>query len=93
MHRTKETTPNKDADDKLRILGLRGGKVLDTCMGLGYTAVGAIIKGAEVVVSVERESTVIRVAEIGSMAWILSWDPLNPISESVDSSSPPNMQI
>jgi len=64
MHRTKETTPDKDTDEKLEALGLEGGRVLDTCMGLGYTAIGALSRGAEVVVSVEREPPVIRVAEM-----------------------------
>ncbi|MCX6649535.1 MAG: RsmD family RNA methyltransferase [Candidatus Bathyarchaeota archaeon] len=64
MHRTKETTPDADTMEKLGVLGLSGGRVLDTCMGLGYTAVGALERRAEVVVSVERESPVIRVAEM-----------------------------
>jgi predicted methyltransferase len=64
MHRTKETTPDVDTREKLSALGLEGGKVLDTCMGLGYTAIGALERGAEVVVSVEREPPVIRVAEM-----------------------------
>ena len=33
-------------------------------MGLGYTAIGALARGAEVVVSVERDPPVIRVAEM-----------------------------
>ena len=64
MHRTKETTPDADTGEKLGILGLKGGKVLDTCMGLGYTAIGALDRGAEAVVSVERQSPVVRVAEM-----------------------------
>jgi predicted methyltransferase len=64
MHRTKEITPDKDAEEKLKVLGLKKGKVLDTCMGLGYTAIGALTRGAEVIVSVEREPPVIRVAEM-----------------------------
>ncbi|OGD61296.1 hypothetical protein A3K78_02710 [Candidatus Bathyarchaeota archaeon RBG_13_52_12] len=64
MHRTKEITPDEDAEEKLEILLLKKGRALDTCMGLGYTAIGALARGAEVVVSVERESPVIRVAEM-----------------------------
>ncbi len=64
MHRTKGTTPDRDTEEKLEVLGLHGGRVLDTCMGLGYTAVGAIKRGAEVVVSIEKESAVLRVAEM-----------------------------
>ena len=64
MHRTKDITPDKDAEEKLEVLRLKKGRVLDTCMGLGYTAIGALARGAEVVVSVEREPPVIRVAEM-----------------------------
>jgi predicted methyltransferase len=48
MHRMKKFTPAGDAADKLRVLG-RGlrGRVLDTCTGLGYTAIGA--SGSEAV--------------------------------------------
>jgi predicted methyltransferase len=64
MHRTKETTPYVDTEEKLGALGLKGGRAFDTCMGLGYTAIGALERGAEVVVSVEREPPAIRVAEM-----------------------------
>ena len=37
MHRTKDTTPDRDTRTKLDVLGLEGGTVLDTCMGLGFT--------------------------------------------------------
>ncbi len=64
MHRTKDTTPDADTREKLNILGLSGGKVLDTCMGLGYTAIGAVDRGAEVVISIERQPPVIRVTQM-----------------------------
>ncbi len=64
MHRTKDTTPDKDTEAKLCVLGVVDGKVLDTCMGLGYTAIGALNRGAEVVVSVEKDSAVVRVAQM-----------------------------
>jgi predicted methyltransferase len=64
MHRTKGTTPNEDAEEKLETLGLRGGRVLDTCMGLGYTAAGALRRDAEAVVTIEREPAVVRIAEM-----------------------------
>ena len=46
MHRTKDTTPDRMRWKKSKILGLRHGKVLDTCMGLGYTAIQADEYGA-----------------------------------------------
>jgi len=62
MHRTSGTTPDRDAESKLAALGLEGGTVLDTCMGLGYTAVEAARRGAETVVTIELEPAVLRVA-------------------------------
>jgi predicted methyltransferase len=64
MHRTKDTTPDRDTEKKLEMLGIRGGCVLDTCMGLGYTAIQAQKCGAECVVSVEFEPNVIRIAQL-----------------------------
>ncbi|MCW4014146.1 MAG: methyltransferase [Candidatus Bathyarchaeota archaeon] len=64
MHRTKDTTPEKDTEDKIQALGLHSGRVLDTCMGLGYTAVQAHQNGAEYVVSIEYEPNVIRIAQL-----------------------------
>ena len=64
MHRTKDTTPERDTKEKIDILGLRHGKVLDTCMGLGYTAIQAHECGAEYVISIEYEPNVIRIAQL-----------------------------
>ena len=64
MHRTKETTPDEDTEEKLEALGLTGGRVLDTCMGLGYTAIGALKRKAETIITVEREPSVIRIAQM-----------------------------
>ena len=55
MHRTRRTTPDADAGLKLEALGVGGCRVLDTCAGLGYTALGAVGRGAELAVSVELE--------------------------------------
>jgi len=64
MHRTKGTTPDRDASDKIKTLGISGGKVLDTCAGLGYTAGAALDRGAEVVVSIEVSPQVLRIAQM-----------------------------
>ncbi len=78
MHRTKGTTPKKDAAEKLEILGLEGGRVLDTCAGLGYTSVGALERGAELVLTVELEPPVLRIAELNPWSWrIFEDDRLN----------------
>jgi len=59
MHRTKGTTPDRDTHDKLKILGLSSGTVLDTCMGLGYTAIEAQRRGADRVITIEFEPNVL----------------------------------
>ena len=64
MHRTRRTTPDADAGLKLEALGVGGCRVLDTCAGLGYTALGAVGRGAELVVSVELRPEVLRIAEL-----------------------------
>lgn len=71
MHRTKGTTPDCDAKEKLDILGLNGGNVLDTCMGLGYTAIQAVKRGAIEVVSVEFEPNVLRISQINPWSRVL----------------------
>jgi len=68
MHRTKETTPDMDTGRKLDRLGLRGGAVLDTCTGLGYTAVEAARRGASHVVTVELEPSVLLIARMNPWA-------------------------
>lgn len=65
MHRIKDVTPDEDTRLKLRNVGsFRGKSVLDTCMGLGYTAIGAILKGAASVVTVEIDKNVLELARI-----------------------------
>jgi predicted methyltransferase len=62
MHRTVGTTPDLDARVKLEALGVDGGRILDTCTGLGYTALEALRQGGEIVVSVEIRPGVLRIA-------------------------------
>ena len=62
MHRTVGTTPDVDARVKLEALGVDGGRVLDTCTGLGYTALEALRRGGALVVSVERRAGVLLLA-------------------------------
>jgi len=72
MHRTSGTEPWADSRGKLEALSLQGGKVLDTCMGLGYTAIGALERGVDVVVSVERQAPVFRITEMNPWSKRLS---------------------
>jgi predicted methyltransferase len=64
MHRTARITPDIDAELKLKALEVRGGRIFDTCTGLGYTALAALRKGSVLTVSVERHSEVLRIAAL-----------------------------
>jgi predicted methyltransferase len=57
MHRIKETDPWADTRAKIRAVGPLAGDVLDTCTGLGYTALEAA-RTARSVVTLELDPTV-----------------------------------
>ncbi len=64
MHRVKNTDPLKDTKVKLNTLGqLNASRFLDTATGLGYTAILASQKGAQVT-SVELDPTAIDLARL-----------------------------
>ncbi|MBI5398744.1 methyltransferase [Candidatus Woesearchaeota archaeon] len=63
MHAIKDTDPWTDTKKKLKTISPIRGNVLDTCMGLGYTAMFAA-KEAEHVVTCERDLHVIELARI-----------------------------
>lgn len=63
MHAIKGTDPWTDTKKKLKTVSPIRGNVLDTCMGLGYTAMFAA-KEAEHVVTCERDLHVIELARI-----------------------------
>jgi predicted methyltransferase len=75
MHRTKVGTPETNAMSKVEALGIRGGLVLDTCTGLGYTTLASLEKGAELVVSVELRPEVLYIAEMNPWSTRLFQDP------------------
>ena len=60
MHRIKGTDPWRDTAAKIRSARPHG-RVLDTCMGLGYTAIQAAAR-ADVVLTVELDPAVIALA-------------------------------
>jgi predicted methyltransferase len=64
MHRTKGTTPELDAFNKIDALNAHAGRILDTCTGLGYTALGVLSKGIEFVVTIENRPEVLRLASM-----------------------------
>src|SRR3989338_2587672 len=62
MHVTKEMTPMEDTKKKIEIISPIKGMVLDTCMGLGYTAILAS-KYADFVMTCEKDENVIEIAK------------------------------
>jgi hypothetical protein len=63
MHRIKGTTPRRDAENKLRLVAPVRGAVLDTCMGLGYTAILAAATASSVTV-IEKDENVLELARL-----------------------------
>ena len=61
MHRTKDMDPFEDSRRKVSRVVSRGDRVLDTCGGLGYTAIWSLKKGAVKVVTVERNPSVMEI--------------------------------
>lgn len=64
MHRTKGVNPLQDTRNKVNTVKPKEGEtVLDTCMGLGYTAIEASKRGAYVI-TIEKDPNVIELARI-----------------------------
>ena len=64
MHRTKDTNPLKDTRNKIETVNPKEGElVLDTCMGLGYTAIESAKRGAYVI-TIEKDPNVIELARL-----------------------------
>lgn len=63
MHVTRKMTPKLDTEKKISFIEPISGKILDTCTGLGYTAVLAS-KTADQVYTYERDSNVIELQKI-----------------------------
>ena len=63
MHRTKNYDPFIDAREKVSTVVKKGDRVLDTCGGLGYTAIWAKNNGAKEVMTVEYDAHVVRLRE------------------------------
>lgn len=62
MHRIKNTDPMRDTQAKIKTIAPMTGRVLDTNMGLGYTAILAA-RTAQDVVTIELDPAVVEVAE------------------------------
>lgn len=62
MHRTEGCCPYAQAEEIVRTVVRPGDRVLDTCGGLGYTAMWAARLGADRVLSVEHDIDVLEIA-------------------------------
>ena len=62
-HRIKGTYRRLDSQSEIRAFGRISGKVLDTCTGLGYTAIQAA-RQASSVVTVEKDVAVLELARL-----------------------------
>jgi predicted methyltransferase len=64
MHRTDEVDPKTDSMLKVRSLGKIFGKVLDTCTGLGYTAIlAAKSPNVKMVITFEKDKNILFLAK------------------------------
>lgn len=65
MHRIVGVTPWEDALMKIKAAKVGYGmSVLDICTGLGYTAIASIRMGAKIVLSIEKDLNVLKIAEL-----------------------------
>ncbi len=63
MHTVSVSRPTDEADLKVKSLGRVFGRVLDTCFGLGYSAIGLARSGAGKVDTYEISDSVIEIAK------------------------------
>ena len=61
MHRIKDTDPHQDTLAKIKAAAPLTGHILDTCTGLGYTAIEAA-RTAEQVITIELDPTALEMA-------------------------------
>ncbi len=74
MHRIKDTNPQKDMAAKIKAIAPITGRVLDTCTGLGYTAIEAA-KTAEHVTTIELDPTAQEMARLNPWSRALFDNP------------------
>lgn len=74
MHRIKDTTPHQDTLAKIKAIAPIAGRVLDTCTGLGYTAIEAA-KTAEHVITIELDPVAQEMARANPWSQVLFEQP------------------
>ena len=84
MHRVSGSDPIRDTRSKIAEARIRAGtEVLDTCMGLGYTAIASLLRGARRVVTVEIDRNVIELSRVNPWSWRLSDDRIEIVHADV----------
>ncbi len=64
MHRVQDRSPWEDTEDKIKCVEPLSGMVLDTCCGLGYTAIAAAVsKKVQRVYTFERDKNMVLLAD------------------------------
>jgi uncharacterized protein len=63
MHRVRDIEPWQDTLEKIRTVSPVQGRVLDTCTGLGYTAIAAA-KTAQEVITIELDPDMLEIARL-----------------------------
>ena len=66
MHTISVSNPVEDSRHKVKVLGEINGEVLDTCFGLGYTAIELKNAGADKVYTYEISKAVLEIAKVNS---------------------------
>jgi predicted methyltransferase len=74
MHRIKGTDPVEDTKTKIKALGNPYGKILDTAMGLGYTAILAA-QSADSVITIEFDPAVYEICKLNPWSEELLTNP------------------
>ena len=81
MHQTKDVTPDVDTAAKLNALGKVSGSVLDTCIGLGYTAIEAHRRGAIEVITVDLKPAVLKICAMNPWSQdLFKKDGIHPVT-------------
>lgn len=83
MHRTKNVDPWEDSRRKAAHAVRKGDTILDTCGGLGYTAIWAVKLGAKKVISMEVNPSVLKIRNMSPYAKLLTDERIEAVNSSV----------
>ncbi|MHA2264348.1 MAG: class I SAM-dependent methyltransferase [Candidatus Thorarchaeota archaeon] len=64
MHRVKDTNPLEDAKMKANLCAKRGIAMIEICTGLGYATTACLERGINSIITIEKDSNVLKLAEI-----------------------------